>query len=240
LKLSDRAVRFGLKPVVLLASLGPFFYLLWAALTGNLSANPLSDLTNETGVWTLRFVCVTLAITPLRKLTGWNPLIKFRRMTGLFAFFYGSLHLLTYVIADRFAGLDQAAGWVDAYGAGHAPGWALLVSTGRGLAKSIGEDIYKRPFITIGFAAWTTMLPLALTSTAGWIRRLGGKRWNRLHTIVYLTGILGPLHYWWLVKADVSRPLTYAAVVALLLGTRIYWNRARKLAVPARATVTRA
>ena len=240
MKLSDRAVRFGLKPVVLLASLGPFFYLLWAALTGNLSANPLSDLTNETGVWTLRFLCVTLAITPLRKLTGWNPLIKFRRMIGLFAFFYGSLHLMTYVVADRFAGLDQAAGWVDAYGAGHLPGWALLVSTGRGLAKSIGEDIYKRPFITIGFTAWTTMLPLALTSTAGWIRRLGGKRWNRLHTIVYLTGILGPLHYWWLVKADVSRPLTYAAVVTLLLGARIYWNRARTQAVSARATVTRA
>jgi sulfoxide reductase heme-binding subunit YedZ len=238
LKLSDRAVRFGLKPVVFLASLGPFFYLIWAAQTGNLSANPLSDLTNETGVWTLRFLCITLAITPLRKLTGWNPLIKFRRMAGLFAFFYGSLHLLTYAIADRFAGLEQAGGWVEALSAGHAPGGALVASTLRALATSIGEDIYKRPFITIGFAAWVTMLPLAITSTAGWIRRLGGKRWNRLHQIVYLTGILGPLHYWWLVKADVSRPLTYAAVVAVLLGARIYWNRARRQAVPARAPVT--
>jgi sulfoxide reductase heme-binding subunit YedZ len=240
LKLSDRAVRFGLKPVVFLASLGPFSYLIWAALTGNLSANPLSDLTNETGVWTLRFLCITLAITPLRKLTGWNPFIKFRRMTGLFAFFYGSLHLLTYAIADRFAGLDQAGGWVEALSGGHAPTGALVVSTLRALAKSIGEDIYKRPFITVGFAAWTTMLLLALTSTAGWIRRLGGKRWSRLHKIVYLTGILGPLHYWWLVKADVSRPLTYAAVVAVLLGARIYWNRARKQAIPARAPVTHA
>ena len=240
MKLSDRAVRFGLKPVVFLASLGPFSYLIWAALTGNLSANPLSDLTNETGVWTLRFLCITLAITPLRKLTGWNPFIKFRRMTGLFAFFYGSLHLLTYAIADRFAGLEQAGGWVEALSGGHAPGGALVVSTLRALARSIGEDIYKRPFITVGFAAWTTMLPLALTSTAGWIRRLGGKRWNRLHRIIYLTGILGPLHYWWLVKADVSRPLTYAAVVAMLLGSRIYWNRARKQAVPARAPVTHA
>jgi methionine sulfoxide reductase heme-binding subunit len=241
LKLSDRGVRFGLKPVVFLASLGPLGYLIGAALTGNLSANPLADLTNETGVWTLRFVCITLAITPVRKLTGWNVLVRFRRMAGLYAFFYGTLHLLTYAIVDRFAGLDQAAAWVEAIGAGHVPGAALMVSTGRGLARSIGEDIYKRPFITIGFAAWSTMLPLAITSTAGWIRRLGGKRWNLLHRLVYLTGILGPLHYWWLVKADVSRPLIYAAVVAMMLGTRLFWNRARRSAsVPARASATRA
>jgi sulfoxide reductase heme-binding subunit YedZ len=240
-KLSDRSVRFGLKPVVFLASLGPFAYLVWAALTGHLSANPLADLTNETGVWTLRFICITLAITPLRKLTGWNVFIKFRRMAGLYAFFYGTLHLTTYAVADRFAGLDQAAGWVEAISAGHVPGGALLISTARGLAKSIGEDIYKRPFITIGFAAWLTMLPLAITSTAGWIRRLGGKRWNRLHRLVYLTGILGPLHYWWLVKADVNRPLTYAAVVMVLLGARVYWNRARQSRpVPARAPAARA
>jgi sulfoxide reductase heme-binding subunit YedZ len=236
--LSDRAVRFGLKPAVFLASLGPFVYLVWAALTGNLSANPLSDLTNETGVWTLRFICITLAITPLRTLTGWNAFVKFRRMTGLFAFFYGSLHLLTYAIVDRFAGLDDAAGWVEALGAGHAPGAMLVASTARALAKSIGEDIYKRPFITIGFATWLTMLPLAMTSTAGWIRRLGGTRWNRLHRLVYLTGILGPLHYWWLVKADVSRPLTYAAVVFTLLGARVFWNRARRTPVPARVPAT--
>jgi sulfoxide reductase heme-binding subunit YedZ len=226
LTLSDRAVRFGLKPAVFVAALGPFFYLVWAALTGNLSANPLSDLTNETGVWTLRFVCITLAITPLRKLTGWNALIKFRRMIGLYAFFYGCLHLLIYVIVDRFAGLDQAGGWVEALSGGHVPGAALVASTARSLAKSVGEDIYKRPFITIGFAAWLTMVPLAITSTAGWIRRLGGKRWNRLHRLVYLTGILGPLHYWWLVKADVSRPLTYAAIVAVLLGARLFARRA--------------
>jgi len=241
LKLTDRAVRFGLKPIVFLASLGPFFYLICAALTGNLSANPLSDLTNETGVWTLRFVCITLAITPVRKLTGWNALVKFRRMAGLYAFFYGTLHLLTYAIVDRFAGLDQAVDWVEAIGAGHLPGMTLVASTARGLTKSIGEDIYKRPFITIGFAAWLTMLPLAITSTTGWIRRLGGKRWNLLHRLVYLTGILGPLHYWWLVKADVNRPLTYAAVVAILLGTRVLWNRTRRsVAVPARAPATHA
>jgi sulfoxide reductase heme-binding subunit YedZ len=230
--LPDRVVRFGLKPAVFAASLGPFVYLAWAAATGHLSVNPLADLTNETGVWTLRFICLTLAITPLRRLTGWNVLVKFRRMIGLYAFFYGTLHLTTYAIVDRFAGLDQAAAWVEAIGSGHVPGAALIASTFGALSKSIGEDIYKRPFITIGFAAWLTMLPLAITSTAGWIRRLGGKRWNRLHRLVYLTGILGALHYWWLVKADISRPLTYAAVVAALLGARVYWSRARQ--APAR------
>src|SRR5205807_791867 len=133
--LSDRLVRFGLKPIVFLASLGPFGYLIWAAYTGNLSANPLSDLTNETGLWTLRFVCITLAITPLRKLTGWNQLVKFRRMAGLFAFFYGTLHLMTYAIADRFAGLDQAGSWVEALSAGHLPGAALIAPTLGALAK---------------------------------------------------------------------------------------------------------
>ena len=238
MKLSDRAVRFGLKPLVFLTALGPFFYLVRAALTGNLGADPLAALTNETGLWTLRLICITLAITPLRKLTGWNVLIKFRRMAGLFAFFYGTLHLTTYAIVDRFAGLDQAAAWVEALGGGHVPGGMLVASTARSLAKSIGADIYKRPFITIGFATWLTMLPLAITSTAGWIRRLGGRRWNRLHRLVYLTGILGPLHYWWLVKADVRRPLTYAAVVALLLGARVFWNRPRRTPVPARAPAT--
>src|SRR3954467_1135891 len=120
-------------------------------------------------------------------------------------------------------------------GGGHVPGGALMASTASSLSKSIGEDIYKRPFITIGFAAWLTMLPLAITSTAGWIRRLGGKRWNLLHRLVYLTGILGPLHYWWLVKADVNRPLTYAAVVAILLGARVMWARRRgAIRAPAR------
>ncbi len=215
---------------------------MWAALTGHLSVNPLSDLTNETGVWTLRFICITLAITPVRKLTGWNPLVKFRRMFGLYAFFYGTMHLTTYVVVDRFAGLDQASALVEAVAAGKLPGLALLTSIARGLSRSVGEDIYKRPFITVGFTAWLTMLPLAITSTAGWIRRLGGKRWNRLHRLVYVTGILGPLHYWWLVKADVSRPLTYAGVVAALLGARLFWNRAARPrpAVAARAPATRA
>jgi len=209
------------KPLVFVVSLGPAAWLVWAALTNNLSVNPLSDVTNETGVWTLRFVCITLAITPLRRLTGWNTLIRFRRMTGLFAFFYGTLHFLTYVIADRFAGLDFPDGMVA---------WSTL----RNLGRSVGEDIYKRPFITIGFTAWLTMLPLALTSTAGMIRRLGGRRWNRLHRLIYATAIAGVVHYWWLVKADISRPRNYAIVVALLLGARLLWAWRRR-SVPLRA-----
>jgi sulfoxide reductase heme-binding subunit YedZ len=140
-------------------------------------------------------------------------------MTGLFAFFYGTLHFLTYVIADRFAGLDF-------------PDGIVAFSTVRNLFKSVGEDIYKRPFITVGFTAWSSMVPLALTSTAGSIRRLGGKRWNRLHRLVYFTACLGVLHYWWLVKADISRPIAYGIVVAALLGFRVVWARMRKGAVP--------
>ena len=209
------------KVSVFLLSLGPIAWLVWAAFTGNLSANPLSDITNETGVWTLRFLCITLAITPLRRLTGWNALIRFRRMAGLFAFFYGTLHLLTYVIVDRFAGLDFPDGIVA---------WTTV----RNLAASVVDDIGKRPFITIGFTAWTTMVPLAVTSTAGWIRRLGGRRWNRLHRLVYATAVLGVIHYWWLVKADVSRPRLYGVVVGALLATRLYWSRTRG-AAPAAA-----
>jgi methionine sulfoxide reductase heme-binding subunit len=222
--LSDRALRFVLKPAVFVASLGPAAWLVWAALTNHLSANPLSDITNETGVWTLRFVCITLAVTPLRRITGWNAAIRFRRMTGLFAFFYGTLHFLTYVIADRFAGLDFPDGFIA---------W----STARNLVKSVGEDISKRPFITVGFTAWMTMLPLALTSTAGMIRRLGGRRWNLLHRLVYATAIAGVVHYWWLVKADISRPRAYATIVGILLAFRIVRARRRVTAVRA-ATLT--
>jgi sulfoxide reductase heme-binding subunit YedZ len=204
-----------LKVVVFVAALGPVGWLVWAALTGNLSANPLSDITNETGVWALRFVCLTLAVTPLRRITGWNALIRFRRMLGLYAFFYGTLHFLTYIIVDRFAGLDFPDGIVA---------WSTVVN----LAKSVGADIYKRPFITVGFTAWLTMVPLAMTSTAGWIRRLGGRAWNRLHKLVYATGVIAVLHYWWLVKSDVTRPLRYGAVVLVLLLARVYWARARK------------
>ena len=217
---------FILKPLVFLVALGPVAWLVWAGLTGNLSANPLSDITNETGVWTLRFLCITLAVTPVRRVTGWHWLIRFRRMLGLFAFFYGTLHFLIYVIADRFAGLDF-------------PDGIVAVRTLGDLAVSVAHDIAKRPFITVGFTGWLLMVPLALTSTAGMIRRLGGRRWNLLHRLVYGSAVAGVVHYWWLVKADVRRPQTYAIVVGMLLLFRLVWARWHA-AAPARVSHARA
>jgi sulfoxide reductase heme-binding subunit YedZ len=173
----------------------PAAWLGWAIYTGNLSPNPLEDLTNLTGTWTLRFLCITLAFTPLRRLTGWNEAIRFRRMAGLFAFFYGTLHFLTYSVFDRLLGLIDF------------PDGIVSWDTATRLSASIAEDVYKRPFITVGFTAFVLMLPLALTSTAGMIRRLGGRRWRALHRLVYVSAILGPTHYWWLVKSDIRYPL---------------------------------
>src|SRR5918994_3853601 len=173
-----------LKPLAFAAGLAPLIWLIWAALTNNLSVNPLSDITLLPGDWTIRFLCITLAVTPLRRLTGWNALIRFRRMAGLFAFFYGTTHFLIYVIADRFAGLDFRDGIVS-------------FTTARDLVASVGEDIYKRPFITIGFAGWLCMVPLAATSTAGMIRRLGGRRWQALHRLVSAPATARLLHYLW-------------------------------------------
>jgi methionine sulfoxide reductase heme-binding subunit len=206
--ISQRTIRWILKPLAFIAGLLPFTWLIWAALTNNLSVNPLSDITLHTGDWTIRFICITLAISPLRQITGWLWLIRFRRMSGLFAFFYGTTHFLIYVIADRFAGLDFPDGIVS-------------FTTVRSLTASVGEDIYKRPFITIGFLTWLLMVPLALTSTAGWIRRLGGKRWQALHRLVYLAAITGVVHYWWLVKLDIRPPLRYSIIVGILLGARM-------------------
>jgi len=198
--------------VVFAAALAPAAWLLWTALYGDLGADPLAEITHQTGDWTIRFICITLAITPLRRLTGWNAAIRFRRMVGLYAFCYGTLHFLIYVIADRFAGLvDFPQGIVS---------W----DTATRLLTSIGEDIYKRPYITVGFSALVLMLPLAITSTAGWIRRLGGRRWQALHRLIYASAVLGVVHYWWLVKADIRHPLTYGAIVAVLLGFRLYWT----------------
>jgi sulfoxide reductase heme-binding subunit YedZ len=192
---SDQIVRRVLKPVLFIAALIPACALVWAFLTDQFSANPLGDITNTTGDWALRFLCITLAITPLRRLTGWNGAIKLRRMLGLFAFFYGGLHFLTYVILDR-------------------------------QASAIIPDIYKRPFIAVGFAGFVLMIPLAATSTAGMIRRLGGRRWQALHRLMYVSCIAAVVHYWWLVKADVRRPIAYAAVIAVLLTLRVYRARA--------------
>lgn len=190
-----RLTRLVAKASIFAASLVPLAWLAWAGLHGLLGANPISEITKETGTWTLRFVVLTLAITPVRRLTGWNALVRYRRMLGLFAFFYGTLHFLTYVWLDQF--FD---------------------------AGSIAKDVMKRPFITMGFAAFLLMVPLALTSTTGWIRRLGGKRWQALHRLVYGTAVLGVVHYWWLVKADVSRPFAYGVIVAVLLAIRLVFR----------------
>ena len=213
-----------MKPLVFAAALVPFALLIWRGVTGNLSADPLAEITNETGIWTLRFVAITLAITPLRRVTGWNPIIRYRRMLGLFAFFYGTLHFLTYVVADRFASLDFPDGFVA---------WSTVVN----LMAAIWEDVAKRPYITVGFIAFVSMMPLALTSTAGWIRRLGGRNWQRLHRLIYLTGIAAVTHYWWKVKADTLHPAIYAAIVAVLLGFRfvLALKRSRWQRQPAQA-----
>jgi sulfoxide reductase heme-binding subunit YedZ len=214
-----QAVRWIGKPAAFVAALWPAGWLVWAIATGNLSVNPLSDITNHTGLWTLRFLCITLLVSPLRRITGWNLLIRFRRMIGLFAFFYGTLHMLTYVIADRFTALEFPGGVVS---------WSTVLSwtTAVNLAVSVSQDVYERPFITIGFTAFVCMVPLAVTSTAGMIRRLGGRRWQMLHRLVYVSAAAGVVHYWWLVKADVTSPQRYAVVVGLLLAARIYWARA--------------
>lgn len=206
---ADRWIRWIAKPLVFAAALAPLAILIWRALHADLGANPLAEITHETGDWTLRFIVITLAITPVRRLTGRNWIIRFRRMFGLYAFFYGTAHFLIYVIADRFAGLD----FVDGI-------WAW--STVRALAASIWDDIYKRPYVTVGFTGLVAMLPLAITSTAGWIRRLGGRNWNRLHKLIYLTAIAGVIHYWWLVKADVLHPAIYASLVVVLLAYRVF------------------
>ena len=232
----QQITRWLLKPVVFVASLEPAVYLglqtlkalgylTWSFIQ-DLSPNPLSDITNGTGDWTIRFVCIALAVTPVRRLTGWNAVIRFRRMLGLFAFFYATLHFSTYVGLDRLAGLDFPNGIVS-------------FTTVRLLTMSIAEDVYKRPFITVGFTGLALMVPLALTSTAGWIRRLGGRRWQALHRLIYVTGVAAVLHYWWLVKADIRKPAMYGAIVAALLGFRVYWARAHAKPAPARPAPAR-
>lgn len=183
-------LRFVAKPIVFVVCLVPFALLFHGALMGDLGANPVERVTDVTGEWGLRFLLLTLAVTPLRQLTGWTWLQRFRRMFGLFVFFYISLHFLTWI-------------WLD-----------QELSVAR-----IIEDIAKRPYITVGFTAWLLLLPLALTSTRGMMRRLG-RRWQRLHRLVYPIAVLGVLHYLWLVKADLLEPLVYALVLAGLLALR--------------------
>jgi sulfoxide reductase heme-binding subunit YedZ len=178
----------GLKAAVFVLCLSPIFLLGWGAWKDQLGANPIERITHATGDWTMRFLLLSLAITPVRKLTRWSDLIRFRRMLGLYAFFYGALHLTTYLWLDKFFE------WPE-----------------------IWKDVEKRLFITAGFLAFVLMIPLALTSTAGWIRRLGGARWRLLHRLVYFAGAAGVIHYYWLVKSDIRGPLLYGAILATLL-----------------------
>ena len=188
------------KTVVHLAALAPLALLLWqmwaVAKTGSnaLGADPVAEIEHRLGLWALRFLVLALAVTPLRQLAGWAVLVRFRRMLGLYAFAYATLHLAAYV------GLDLRGYWTQLF-----------------------EDIAKRPYITVGFLAWLLLVPLAVTSTTGWIRRLG-RHWARLHTLVYAIGVLAVLHFWWLVKSDIREPALYAGLVAVLLGWRI-WKR---------------
>jgi sulfoxide reductase heme-binding subunit YedZ len=184
----------AIKPLVFVLSLGPAVYLLYLGVTNDLGINPAETLQLETGTWALRFLVAALAITPLRRLTGWNRLVQYRRMVGLFAFFYAFAHFLTYLILDQSMALDQMM-----------------------------ADVFKRPFITMGFIGFVAMIPLAVTSTRGWIRRLG-RRWQSLHRLIYVSGVAAAVHYVWKVKVALGPPVYYAVAIALLLGFRVFWQ----------------
>jgi methionine sulfoxide reductase heme-binding subunit len=190
---SPRALA-GIKTVVFLLCLAPLGALGVRIAGGEVPPNPVETLTHFTGDWALRLLLVTLAVTPLRRLTGWGWLVRLRRMLGLFAFFYAALHLAVYLSLDQF--FDWGA---------------------------IAEDVLKRPYITLGFTAFLILVPLAVTSTRGWVRRLG-RRWQRLHRAVYAAAVLAVLHFLWLVKGDPTEPLIYALVLALLLAVRLPWR----------------
>lgn len=181
------------KTLIFINALVPLALLGYDVLTGNLGANPIEFFLRTTGVLTLVFLLITLAVTPLRKLLGWNELVKFRRMLGLYAFFYAFLHLITYSIFDK----------------------SLSVS-------AIAADVWQRPFIAVGMLAFFLLIPLAATSTNGMIKRLGGKNWARLHKLTYLIAILGVIHFWMIVKSDLTYPLLFALALAVLLGYRFF------------------
>ena len=182
-----------IKPVVFVAALSPLGVLVYNFMTNNLSANPLDDITDTTGTWTLRFLMITLAITPLTKVTGYGIISQLRRMLGLYAFFYSAMHFMTYLWFDKFFEWEE-----------------ILV------------DVPKRPFITVGFTSLVLMIPLAVTSWDRMVKWMGGKRWKRLHRLIYVVATGGVIHYLWLVKADIQRPVIYAIILTLLLGYRLW------------------
>jgi sulfoxide reductase heme-binding subunit YedZ len=189
-----------LKGGVFVVALIPLAALIVGALTDGLGANPIEYITHQTGSFALLFLIVTLAVTPLRKVTGWHAVIRLRRMLGLFSFFYATLHLLTWIVLDQFFAVREMV-----------------------------ADVIKRPFITAGMATYLMMLPLAVTSSAAMIRRLGGRRWQQLHRLTYCAAIGAVVHFWWLVKADVTEPQRWAAVLTLLLGFRAWWTLRTRL-----------
>lgn len=197
-----------LKPVAWLLCLGPLAYLIYT-LYQDPGANPVETVTNFTGIWTLRLIMITLAITPLRWLTGINQVINYRRLVGLFAFFYGSLHFTTYIVTTFFI-----------------EGFSNFDTSG------LVADLTTRPYIIAGFTAFVLMIPLVITSTNGWIRRLGGRNWNLLHRLIYITAMAAVLHYWWKVSVKLPpvNPRNYAILLAILLGIRLWRNFARKRA----------
>jgi sulfoxide reductase heme-binding subunit YedZ len=186
------------KLALFFAALVPLAVLVYRAVNNDLGANPIETINRFTGDWVLRFLLMTLAVTPLRRLSGWNVLLRYRRMLGLFAFFYVCLHFLSYV-------------WIDQ----------------NFVIADIVKDVIKRPYITVGFTCFLLLIPLAVTSTRAMIQRLGAQRWLRLHRLVYFVGVGGVVHYLCLVKSDISEPLLYGAILALLLGFRL-WDRARR------------
>ncbi len=196
-----------LKPIVWILCLAPLGFLIYDGFTDNLTANPIEKVTYTTGIWTLRLIVATIAISPLRWATGINQLVNYRRLFGLFAFFYACLHFTIYVVTTFFI-----EGFSDFD------------------ASGLVADLLERPYITAGFTAFVLMIPLAITSTAGWIRRMGGKKWNKLHRLVYITALAAVLHYFWKVKLDATYPVFYGIGVAILLGFRFYRHSAKKAA----------
>lgn len=205
-RLSQAEIVGRIKPVIFIACLVPLALMIWDAFNGGLGADPIKEVIHRTGLWTLRFLLITLTVTPLRRITGWYALIRLRRMLGLFAFFYVCLHFLSY------AGLDQA--------------FAL---------RYIIPDVIKHKYVLVGFTSFLLLIPLAVTSTNAMVRRLGGRRWQRLHRLVYVSAVGGVLHYLWLVKSDIREPLLYATLLTLLLGYRIYQHRRGIKTAPASA-----
>lgn len=194
----------GVKAIVWVVALLPAARLTFLILTGgDLTPNPIEYITHQTGWYALLILLVSLAVTPARRLTGWHALIKFRRLLGLLGFFYVVLHFATWFVFDKFFDVVE-----------------------------MGKDVAKRPYITVGMAGLLMLIPLAVTSTTGWIRRLG-RRWQRLHRLAYVVPVAGVLHFWWLVKSDIREPLAFGAATAVLLGVRLWWARGTRRPVRA-------